>query len=117
MFSGKLGVHWIVDAYDCRAPQLADIAHLEAVLTTIPDQLGLERIGTVRTFQREETVAGIALISESHFSIHVRPDHRMIHADLFSCRPFDMARALELLKTAYDFVRYEEQVLERGRMK
>lgn len=115
MFSGELGVHWIVDAFDCGTPLLADVAHLEAVLTSIPDQLGLVRVGSVRTFQHEETLAGIALISESHFSIHVRPAHRMVHADLFSCRPFDAARGLELLKTAYGFVRYEEHTLERGR--
>jgi S-adenosylmethionine decarboxylase len=87
------------------------------VLTTIPDQLGLERVGGVRTFHRDDALTGIALISESHFSIHVRPEQRIVHADLFSCRPFDMVRALDLLKTAYDFLRYEEQALERGRSK
>src|SRR5687768_14748777 len=117
MFSGKLGVHWIVDAIDCSAPELSQVAHLEAALASIPDQLGLVRVETVRTFQHEEdgetTLAGIVLISESHFSLHVRPRLRMVHADLFSCRPFDVARALDLLKTAYGFTRYEEHVLPR----
>jgi S-adenosylmethionine decarboxylase len=120
MFSGKLGLHWIVDAIDCRAEGLDQLAHLEAVLTSIPDQLGLVRVDRARTFEHEEegaiTLAGIVLISESHFSIHVRPHLCLVHADLFSCRPFDFGRALELLKTAYGFTRYEEHTLERGRL-
>ena len=120
MFSGKLGVHWIVDAIDCSAEGLADLAHLEMVLTTIPDRLGLVRVEDVHTFQHDEegetTLAGIVLISASHFSIHVRPQLKLLHADLFSCRLFDVRLALDLLKTAYRFTRYEEQMLERGQL-
>jgi S-adenosylmethionine decarboxylase len=120
MFSGKLGVHWIVDAIDCHAPSIADLAHLEEVLTSVPDELGLVRVEKARTFQHEEegetTLAGIVLISESHFSIHVRPHLRLVHADLFSCRTFDANKALVLLRAAYGFTRYEEHLLPRGRM-
>jgi S-adenosylmethionine decarboxylase len=118
-FSGKLGLHWIVDAVDCLTPDLRDRVHLETVLASIPDELGLTRVAGVRSFEHEEngevTLAGIVLISESHFSLHVRPHVHTLHADLFSCRPFDSGRALDLLKTAYRFTRYQEQVLERGR--
>ena len=120
MFSGRLGLHWIVDAIDCSAKGLDDVAHLEAVLTSIPDGLGLVRVERARTFQHEEageiTLAGIVLISQSHFSVHVRPHVRLVHADLFSCSPFDVRRALQLLQAAYGFTRYEEQTLERGRL-
>jgi S-adenosylmethionine/arginine decarboxylase-like enzyme len=118
-FSGKLGHHWIVDAVDCLTPDLHDRLHLEAVLASIPDELGLRRVAEVRSFEHEEngevTLAGIVLISESHFSLHVRPHVQTLHADLFSCRPFDDRRALDLLKTAYRFTRYREQMIERGR--
>jgi S-adenosylmethionine decarboxylase len=118
MISGKLGMHWIVDAIDCRTPRLAQLDHLEASLAAIPDGLGLVRVESVRTFQHDDegetTLAGIVLISESHFSLHVRPRLRLVHADLFSCRPFDIDRARQLLQEAYDFVRHEEHLLPRG---
>ena len=118
MFSGRLGLHWIVDAFDCAAPDLSDVSHLEAQLTEIPDRLGLVRVDDARTFEHEEDgeriLAGIVLISESHFSIHVRPHLRTVHADLFSCRAFDVARALDLLRNAYRFARYDEHTIERG---
>lgn len=118
-FGNKLGLHWIVDATDCAQEALGDSGHLENVLASIPDELGLTRVGDVQLFQHEEedgetTLAGIVLIAESHFSIHARPSLRTIHADLFSCKPFDVPAALRLLKAAFGFTQYEESVLERG---
>lgn len=120
-FGNKLGLHWIVDATDCAFDALGDEAHLENVLVSIPDQLGLTRVGQVQLFQHEEedgdiTLAGMVLIAESHFSIHARPGLRTLHADLFSCKPFDIPAARRLLKAAFGFTQYEESVLERGKI-
>ena len=120
-FSNKLGLHWIIDATDCEHRDLHTEGHLADVLRSLPDALTLTRVGDVQVFEHDEpdgstTLAGIVLIAESHFSVHVRPQLKTIHADLFSCKPFDVTVALRLLRAAYQFTQYEESVLERGRL-
>ena len=48
------------------------------------------------TALRNETVCGIALLAESHVTVHLDREIGVAHIDLFSCREFD-ADALKLL--------------------
>lgn len=109
-----LGVHWFIDAHDCASESMSAV-HLFDVLSCVPDALGLARVGDAQVFERSDAIAGIVLLSESHFSVHVRPDARALHADLFSCRPFDHARALEILREIYGFDHHVERIMERGK--
>jgi S-adenosylmethionine/arginine decarboxylase-like enzyme len=114
-----LGWHWILDALDCEERVLADREALLRALLQVPEALGLTRVGEPQLFEHREeggevTLAGVTLLSESHFSLHARPRQRALHADLFSCAPFEPARAREALRRHYPFTRHGEQVLTRG---
>lgn len=121
--AGTLGWHWILDAQDCDAAALPDRATLLRALAEVPDALGLTRVGQPQVFAHHEdaggpagadTLAGITLLAESHFSLHLRPALRTLHADLFSCAPFAPDRAREVLHRLYRPGRSSEQVLTRG---
>jgi S-adenosylmethionine/arginine decarboxylase-like enzyme len=115
-----LGWHWILDARDCEAAALSDVAHLERALLEVPDALGLTRVGTPQLFVSqsnqpgERTLAGLTLLSESHFSLHLRPGTGVLHADLFSCARFAPEAAREVLQRHFSFTRFSEQLLARG---
>lgn len=113
-----LGWHWMIDARGCAVEQLRHPGALEEALAGVPDGLGLTRIGAPQVFEQRERGelirAGVALIAESHFSLHLRPDLGSLHADLFSCARFDPAKALALLRGHFEFTDFEERMLTRG---
>ena len=115
-----LGLHWFVDATDCRSHRMADPDHVRHVLIDLPARLGLTRVGDPQMFEHsagddaERTVAGLVLIAESHLSLHVRPGLSTLHADLFSCKAFDTRAALAYLEDAFGFTHYREHTFERG---
>ena len=114
-----LGLHWLLDASGCTTPRLGDPAFLRRIVEDLPDELGLTRVGEVQLFEHhdaagEPSLAALTLLAESHFSLHVLPARGMVHADLFSCAPFDVEAAHRFLQAALGFERAEARLLERG---
>ncbi|MFN7133318.1 MAG: S-adenosylmethionine decarboxylase [Myxococcales bacterium] len=114
-----LGWHWILDARDCDRGALRDREIVRTAITGLPAALGLTRVGEPQLFTHEDpeggtVLAGMTLIAESHFSLHARPEHGGLHADLFSCKRFDPAEARAFLQRLFRFGTCDEQLLERG---
>lgn len=112
----ELGWHWIVDAFDCDSATLGDRSVLTRLLTQLPDELGLKRVGEpqIHTEGGEDPLlVGLVLLAESHFSIHARPAQRVLHADLFSCARFDAERCLLELERVYSFSEHRAHFFER----
>jgi S-adenosylmethionine/arginine decarboxylase-like enzyme len=113
----SLGVHWIFDGV--AAPELlADEDRLRRALIEIPDALGMTRVSPPQCFAHlddaQPSLAGIVLIAESHFSLHLFPQSGVVHGDLFSCRAFAIDTARSHLRELYDIRELHEQVLERS---
>jgi S-adenosylmethionine/arginine decarboxylase-like enzyme len=113
----SLGVHWIFDGVAAPA-LLADEDRLRRALVEIPDALGMTRVSPPQCFTHlddaQPSLAGIVLIAESHFSLHLFPHSGVVHGDLFSCRAFAIDTARSHLRELYDIRELHEQVLERS---
>ncbi len=112
-----LGVHWIFDGV--AAPELlADEGLLRRALDEVPDLLGLTRVSPSQCFahldDEQPSLAGIVLIAESHFGLHLFPRSGVLHGDLFSCRPFAIDRARAHVRELYDVHDFHERVIERS---
>ncbi len=59
--------------------------------------------------------SGFVLIAQSHISLHTFPSRHLVHADIFSCEPFDVEDALATLGEAFLPQRMEWHLLDRGR--
>jgi spermidine synthase len=60
-------------------------------------------------------VSGIAMIAESHFSIHTWPEHGYVAADLFSCGDgVDLDAAIAVLRASFSAEHVECKYLTRG---
>lgn len=109
------GVHLIVDGYVAdgdvfTAEKLTklfqDLAQsLEMTILKGPDFLEvpvdpaiLERVRETGVFADEGGVTGTCIISTSHMSIHCWPLQRFFSLDAFSCKSFDYAKALALVR-------------------
>ncbi|MBX3184907.1 MAG: S-adenosylmethionine decarboxylase [Polyangiaceae bacterium] len=108
-----LGWHLLFDAQGAAPSELACEQRLRGALAELPRALGLTPVGAPQVAKRPALLVGLQLLAESHLSLHLRPEAGMVHADLFSCAPFDRERATALLLAAYPVTRHHVTWLER----
>ncbi len=114
------GSHLTVDLFGCNVEVLGSIEKITTVLTTLPDDINMTPISgpLVKYHQAENEmdsgVTGVIIIAESHISIHTYPKRKFASVDIFSCKEFNVNRAVEFLKQVFSPERVERNVLHRG---
>lgn len=83
------GEEWIVEAYGCDPARLGDAEALRALFHRVVADLGLTPVGESRwhCFGGGGGVTGLALLAESHLTVHSWPEHGSLCLNLFCCRP------------------------------
>jgi S-adenosylmethionine decarboxylase len=78
------GAHLIVDLY--HAKRLDDIDHIERTLRDCVDAAGATLLHIhLHHFEPNGGVSGVAVLAESHISIHSWPEHGYAALDIFMC--------------------------------
>jgi S-adenosylmethionine decarboxylase len=108
------GRHLIADLHGCSG--LDDLRLVEAALRG-----GAEAAGAVildvrlHSFGPGAGVTGVALLAESHISIHTWPEHAYAAVDIFMCGArHDLDRALAFVREALGAQSAETRTIERG---
>jgi S-adenosylmethionine decarboxylase len=114
------GQHLTADCYGCDPQALANLDLVYCFLDQAPDAIGMTKIMPpyVTKYQgkipEDWGLSGFVLIAESHISLHTFPDKGFLSLDIFSCKPFDMALALEFTQRYFRFLKIEKQEFDRG---
>lgn len=124
--SAGAGLHVILDGYVSdsvvfNSDSLKNIFEklaesLEMKIIMGPDFLEVELDPTKLqsdVFQDEGGITGMCVISTSHMSIHCWPIRKCFSIDVFSCKDFDSAKAVKIIKDLLGVETYNLNVVER----
>ena len=106
------GVHLIVDLHG--AERLDDIEHIEATLRRCVEAARATLLHIhVHHFQ-PNGVSGVAVLAESHISIHTWPDAGYAALDVFMCGSADPDKCIPVLREAFSAQRVGVNEILRG---
>ena len=109
------GTHLIIDMWG--AERLDDMAFIESVLRDCVDASGATLLHIhLHHFTENNGVSGVAVLAESHISIHSWPEHGYAAMDVFMCGETEPHRAVEVLRAAFRPERVEIGEHRRGMM-
>lgn len=80
-----VGKHCILELYECDAAKLDDEAFLRNAITTAAKRAGATLLNLITHHFDPQGVTGLALLAESHISIHTWPESGYAAVDVFTC--------------------------------
>ncbi len=84
-FHENAGRHCILEIYECDQAKLNDEAFVRTTITSSVKIAGATLINLVTHSFKPQGVTGLALLAESHISIHTWPDIGYAAIDVFTC--------------------------------
>ena len=93
-----VGKHCILELYDCDPSKLDDETFLRQTITTAAQRAGATLLNLITHRFEPQGVTGLALLAESHISIHTWPENGYAAVDVFTCGDHTMPeKACEVL--------------------
>jgi len=94
------GAHLIIDVY--QAKRLDDLDHIEQTLRDCVDAAGATLLHIhLHHFEPNGGVSGVAVLAESHISIHSWPEHGYAALDVFMCGDAKPDACVPVLREAF----------------
>lgn len=94
------GVHLIVDLYE--AERLDDLQHIERTLIRCVEAAGATLLHIhLHPFEVNGGVSGVAVLAESHISIHTWPERGYAALDVFMCGDAEPEACVPVLEAAF----------------
>jgi S-adenosylmethionine decarboxylase len=107
------GAHLIIDLYD--AQKLNDIDHIEKTLRECVTAAGATLLHIHLHHFQPNGVSGVAVLAESHISIHTWPDKGYAALDVFMCGSANPDACVPILREAFKVKRVAVSELLRGK--
>ncbi|MFO8236863.1 MAG: adenosylmethionine decarboxylase [Prochlorococcaceae cyanobacterium] len=83
--SETVGKHCILELYDCDPGRLDNQAFLRDTITAAAREAGATLLNLITHRFQPQGVTGLALLAESHISIHTWPESGYAAVDVFTC--------------------------------
>ncbi|GAA1612818.1 adenosylmethionine decarboxylase [Nonomuraea maheshkhaliensis] len=108
------GRHVLSEFYDVDPTLLNDTEFLRVALQQALKEANATLLHMIdHTFESQGATV-VALLSESHASVHTWPEQSACFIDFFTCGQADPERALQVLRAALRPARYNVLLLDRG---
>jgi len=107
------GTHLILDCWG--ASRLTDIDHIESALREAVDITGATLLHIhLHHFTPNGGVSGVAVLAESHISIHTWPERNYAALDIFMCGETQPEKAIAVFEKAFQADSIKVTNLQRG---
>jgi S-adenosylmethionine decarboxylase len=106
------GAHLIIDLYD--ATRLDEIGHIEETLKRCIEAAGATLLHMHLHRFQPTGVSGVAVLAESHISIHTWPEAGYAAIDVFMCGKANPDACVPILREAFKVKRIAVSELLRG---
>ena len=107
------GMHLLAELWN--AKYLQDAAKIRSILIKAIDACGATMLGiNLHTFSPNGGVSGVAVLKESHISIHTWPELDYAAIDIFVCGRIDPRSAVDILKAEFQPKSIEIIEIKRG---
>lgn len=108
------GSHFIIDIYGGK--RLNDLEHVERTLIDCVNAAGATLLHVhLHPFEPNGGISGVAVLAESHISIHSWPERNYAALDIFMCGRAEPERCLDVLKVAFSAERMSVREILRGK--
>ena len=108
------GSHLIVDLFE--AERLDDLPYIKKTLIDCVNAAGATLLHIhLHPFEPNGGISGVAVLAESHISIHSWPERHYAALDIFMCGDAQPERCIDVLKEAFAPGRMDVNELLRGR--
>lgn len=105
--------HYIIDLYN--ASDLDDINLINSTLKKCVEVSGATLINiNLHYFEPNGGVCGVAVLAESHISIHTWPEKNYASLDVFMCGQTKPELCIDVLKNAFKTENIEFELIKRG---
>ena len=109
-----VGKHCILELYECDEFKLNDEAFVRTTVTIAAKLAGATLLNLITHRFEPQGVTGLALLAESHISIHTWPENGYAAVDVFTCGDHTMPeRACEVLRKELVAQRFSLKTLQR----
>ncbi|HWW48659.1 MAG TPA: adenosylmethionine decarboxylase [Xanthobacteraceae bacterium] len=107
------GAHLIIDLFE--AEKLDDIDHIAQTMIDCVNAAGATLLHIhLHPFEPNGGVSGVAVLAESHISIHSWPENGYAALDVFMCGDAQPEKCVEVLRKAFRPDRIEVKEILRG---
>lgn len=106
------GVHLLIDLYG--ATHLGDAAFIEATMRRCVDAAGATLLHIHLHRFEPDGVSGVAVLAESHISVHTWPENRYAAFDVFMCGNTNPSVCVDIMREAFEAQRVAVQEVLRG---
>ncbi|MFZ5834542.1 MAG: adenosylmethionine decarboxylase [Pseudomonadota bacterium] len=108
------GMHLLIDLKD--ASRLDDIAHIDQAMRDCVTAAGATLLHIhLHHFTPNGGVSGVAVLAESHISIHTWPEYGYAALDVFMCGAAKPHESIDVLRRAFQPGKVEVEERPRGR--
>ena len=109
-----LGKHVLIELWGCNS-DINDADSVRNAILQAVDAVGATMLHIHVHSYSPYGVTGLAVLAESHMSIHSWPEHGYLAADVFTCGTrTDPVKAVDVLKDAFEPEHISYEVVKRG---
>ncbi len=112
--SGMIGKHCILELYDCNKNKLNDESFVRTTITLSAKISGANLINLITHSFNPQGITALALLAESHISIHTWPEIGYGAVDVFTCGEQTMPeRACDVFIKEFSAKKFSLKTLQR----